>query len=445
MIGILGIELRRSTAVLAGAVTAVLGVAGLYVLALTGQTELWDRQWNLLAAFQRVLLVILWPLALAAGAWQAGRDRRDGIEELLGTTPAPGRRRRRPAAVATALCLTAGYLLTLAAGAPKVAAVAGHPGSGWPAVTLVGVLALVAAGCLGLGIGRLLPYAYTPAVLGAGSLAALLAAIEVTKIGEVAKPGPALLLPFFTSTLSEFQAVAGPVSAGQAWWLGGLAAGGLVLHLATNRLVRLLAVVPPALGLVLAAPMLSVTRAEAFPVDPAAVAEVCTTDGGPRVCVTAAHSRRLPALVAPARDAVRLLAKLPDPPVSVHEAVPDLGRPQPASAAWLDSDNLGQAGDAADLTARILAGAGTPLCTGAGDSAYPDVLRARAVAAAWLYGSHPVPGQTFAADELARRDAMWKTFTALPAAEQQRRVAAVRAAGLTCGDQAAALGIGAAR
>ncbi|KXK63059.1 hypothetical protein AWW66_05295 [Micromonospora rosaria] len=442
---ILGIELRRCGALLAGAATAAIGVTGLYVLALTGQTALWDQQWNILAFFQRIMLVIIWPLALAAGAWQAGRDRRNRVEELLGTTPAPRWQRMRPSAVVTAACLAAGYLLVLAGGAPKVAAVAGYPGTGWPAVTLVGVLALVAAGWLGLGVGRLLPYAYTPAVLGVGSLAALLVAVEATRPSEITDPGAALLLPFFTSTISEFEMVAGPVSTGQAWWFGGLAAGGLVLYLATSPLARLLAVVPPALGLALAAPMLTVPLEKAFPADPAAVAEVCTTDDGPRVCVTAAHSRRLPALAAPAREALRLLAKLPDPPVSVHEAVPDPGRAQPAAEAWVDGDNLGQTREPAELTARILAGAGTPLCVRPDEDAYLDVLRARSVAAAWLHGSHPVPGQHFFGTEQAVRDEMWQTFTALPADEQVRRVAAVRAAGLTCGDQAAALGVGAGR
>ncbi|GAA4949146.1 hypothetical protein [Actinoplanes utahensis] len=441
MIGILGIELRRSAALPIGAATAAIGVAGLYVLALTGQTGLWDQQWNLLAVFQRIMLVVLWPLALAAGAWQAGRDRRSRMTELLGTTPAPGWRRLRPSALATALSLAAGYLIVLGAGAPRVAAAAGHPGSGWPAVTAVGVLALATAGMLGLGVGRLLPYAYTPAVLGVGSLAGLLAAIEATKLDDATKPGLALLLPYFTSTISEFQAVSGTVSAGQAWWFGGLAIGGLVLFLATGRLARALAVVPPALGLALAAPLLSGT---AFPVDPAAVAEVCTADAGPRVCVTAAHRRQLPALVAPSREALRLLAKLPNAPASVHEAPPGTGRPQPASEAWLDSDNLGATDDPAELTARILAGAGTPLCA-RGDGDHLAVLRARAVTAAWLHGSHPVPGQTVGPAEQAIRDTMWKKLVALPAAEQQRRVAAVRAAGLACGDQAAALGVGAGR
>ncbi|MFG1995592.1 hypothetical protein ACGFJ7_37015 [Actinoplanes sp. NPDC048988] len=445
MSGIIGIELRRSSVLLAGAGTAVLGAAGLYVLAFTGQTGLWDQQWNLLAAFQRIMLVVLWPLALAAGAWQAGRDRRSRIEELLGSTPAPGWRRLRPSALAAALGLTVGYLLVLAAGAPRVATAAGYPGSGWWAVTAVGVLALVAAGFLGLGVGRLLPYAYTPAVLGAGSLASLLAAIEATKIGDATKPGPALLLPFFTSTLSEFQTVGGSVSAGQAWWLAGLVAGGLVLYLATNRLVRVLAVVPPLLGLALATPLLTITAEKAFPIDPAAVTEVCTTDGGPRVCVTAAHSRTLPTVVAPSREALRLLATLPNAPASVHEAVPGLGRPQPASEAWVDAGNLSQTDDPAELTARILAGAGTPLCTDDDESASLDVLRARAVTAAWLYGRHPAPGPAFSAAEQNLRDKMWATLVALPAAEQERRVAAVRTAGLTCGDQAAALGAGAGR
>ncbi|MGW0503187.1 hypothetical protein [Micromonospora sp. NPDC003241] len=442
---ILRIELRRSDALLAGAVTAALGVAGLYVLAFTGQTALWDQQWNLLAVFQRIMLVILWPLALAAGAWQAGRDRRHRIEELLGTTPAPRWQRTGPFAVVTAASLAAGFLLVLVGGAPKVAAAAGHPGTGWPAVTLVGVLALVAAGWLGLGVGRLLPYAYTPAVLGVGGLAGLLAAIELTRPSEATDPGAALLLPFFTTTISEFEMVAGAVSAGQAWWFGGLAAGGLVLFLARNPLVRLLAVAPPALGLALAAPMLTVPLEEAFPVDPAAVVEVCTTDDGPRVCVTAAHSRELPALVAPAREALRMMATLPDAPTSVHEAAPGLDRPQPASEVWVDTDNLGATEDPAELTARILAGAGTPLCVRADDDAYLDVLRARSVAAAWLHGSHPVPGQSLFGEEQAVREQMWQTFTALPADEQVRRVAAVRAAGLTCGDQAAALGVGADR
>ncbi|WP_431728457.1 hypothetical protein [Verrucosispora sp. TAA-831] len=442
---IVGIELRRSDALLAGAATAALGVAGLYVLALTGQTALWDQQWTILAVFQRIMLVILWPLALAAGAWQAGRDRRNRIEELLGTTPVSRWRRTGPFALVTAACLAAGYLLVLAAGAPKVAAAAGHPGTGWPAVTLVGVLALVAAGWLGLGVGRLLPYAYTPAVLGVGGLAALLAAIELTRPSEATDPGAALLLPFFTTTISEFEMVAGSVSAGQAGWFGGLAAGGLVLFLARNPVLRLLAVAPPALGLALAAPMLTVPLEEAFPIDPAAVAEVCTTDDGPKVCVSAAHSRELPALVAPAREALRLLAELPDAPTSVHEAAPGLGRPQPAAEAWLDTGNLTATDDPAELTARILAGAGTPLCVRADDDSYLDALRARSVTAAWLHGAHPAPGQIVFGDEQAVRDEMWTTFTALPDDEQVRRVAAVRAAGLTCGDQAAALGIGGGR
>jgi hypothetical protein len=97
------------------------------------------------------------------------------------------------------------------------------------------------------------------------------------------------------------------------------------------------------------------------------------------------------------------------------------------------------------LTTRILAGAGTPLCARNEGSDYLDVLRARAVTAAWLFGSHPAPGPTFAAAEQALRETMWTTLVALPAAEQERRVAAVRTAGLTCGDQAAALGIGTGR
>jgi hypothetical protein len=190
--------------------------------------------------------------------------------------------------------------------------------------------------------------------------------------------------------------------------------------------------------------MLTVAPAKAFPTDPAAIAEICTRDSGPQVCITTAHARGLPSLVGPARQALRLLAKLPNPPTSVHEVTPDHGYPQPVDQAWLDSDSFQQSHNPRELTVRILAGAGTRRCDTADNRTYLDTMRARAITAAWLYGHHPAPGQTVGGpSELALREHAWKTFNALPADEQKRRVSALRTAGLTCGDQAAALGLGA--
>ncbi|MFC9686659.1 hypothetical protein ACFTZL_43880, partial [Streptomyces sp. NPDC056948] len=66
---VLGIELRRSAAAVLGVLVAAFGAAGLWSLALSRQTELWDAQWTMLAGFQRIMLVLLWPLALGGGAW----------------------------------------------------------------------------------------------------------------------------------------------------------------------------------------------------------------------------------------------------------------------------------------------------------------------------------------------------------------------------------------
>jgi hypothetical protein len=64
----------------------------------------------------------------------------------------------------------------------------------------------------------------------------------------------------------------------------------------------------------------------------------------------------------------------------------------------------------------------------------------RPIVAAWLIGRYPAPGTAVDdPDETARRDSLWRALTALPGAEQAQRVAAVRQAGLTCGDVGAAL------
>lgn len=64
----LGVELRRSSALTSGLPVAVLGAAGLLSLAVTDQSGLWDAQWTMLATFQRIKLILLWPLTFGAGA-----------------------------------------------------------------------------------------------------------------------------------------------------------------------------------------------------------------------------------------------------------------------------------------------------------------------------------------------------------------------------------------
>ena len=426
---ILRIELRRSAAWPTGLLVVILGVAGLYSLG--RQSGIWDSQWMMLATFQRIMLIVLWPLVLGAGAWQARRDRRGNAEELLGTTARPGWRRLLPTALAMAVCLVVGYVVIFAAGAIRVAGSTDYFSSNWLPVAMLGALSLVAAGWLGLGIGRLAPSVYTPSVLVVLGFLVLLVPVQLSKEDS---PGVAgLLSPGFETDLHEFKEIAPAVNLGQLFWFAGLAVGGLLLALFGRRIVSAVAAVPVVVGLVIAVPILGGAPANGIQADPGAAVEVCTHDGGPTVCVTAAHAKSLAALVGPARNALTALGKLPDPPSSVHEVPSGLTGPQPADQVWFDSDNYTpgtgwDTNDSAALEVRVLAGAGTRPCA---NTDYAP----RVIAAAWLIGTYPEPG--FSAVE--QIEAALHTLTALPPAQQVQRIAAVRQAGLTCGNVAAAL------
>ncbi|MBM7810282.1 hypothetical protein [Saccharothrix algeriensis] len=423
---VLGVELRRSSAPAAGLLVGLLGALALYAPALTDQTSLWDTQWTSLAVFQRITLVVLWPLVLGAGAWQAWRDHRARVVELLATTPRPVRQRVAPTACALAIALVAAYAAVSAAGAVRVAGATSYAHLDWVAVTAVGALSLVAAAWLGMGIGRLRPSVHTPPVLVLVGFVLLLTPVQLAKEGSVG--AVALLSPAFGTTAGEFARVAGAVNLGQALWFAALAAGGFVLAAAARARSAAPAAAPVAAGLALALPLLAAAPATGFEDDARASAEVCTTDGGPRVCVAAAHAAALPALTGPAREALAVLGALPDAPTSFHEITGDLDRwrtrRQPADEVWFHSDNLepggAWSGTGSELVARVLAGAGTRPCHD-GDR---DV---RAVVGAWLAGSLPESGAA-----IGERRLVWERLRALPAEEQARSVVAWRTAALGC-------------
>ena len=72
---ILGIEIRRSMAIGSALILLVVGV----VLLFFAEGIEFATGWMQLAMTQRLYLAILWPLALAAGAWQARRERRSNV------------------------------------------------------------------------------------------------------------------------------------------------------------------------------------------------------------------------------------------------------------------------------------------------------------------------------------------------------------------------------
>ena len=82
---ILRIELRRSAALGTALILLVAGV----VLLFFAEGIWFATGWMQLAMTQRLYLAVLWPLALAAGAWQARREPRSNVAELFASTPRP--------------------------------------------------------------------------------------------------------------------------------------------------------------------------------------------------------------------------------------------------------------------------------------------------------------------------------------------------------------------
>ncbi|SEP29700.1 hypothetical protein SAMN04489732_105400 [Amycolatopsis saalfeldensis] len=437
----LGIELRRSTALAAGALALVLGLVSVLYL-LVGMEPAFG-QWTTFTGLLRDALEFLCPVALGAGAWQGRREGRPEVAELITTTARPAWRRALPVAGALAITLTVAYLLVFAFGAVQVAGNTSYQDLGWLPLLLVGELALLAAVWLGLGIGTVLPSVYTTPILIVVSLA-LLRVLAFAVTGTTSLLGPGLHLR------SQLLTFTPEVTLGQACWFTGLAVGGLVLVMATGRR-RYLALLAIGVGLAVALPLFPATRNAAYAIDAGAAEPVCTTDA-PRVCVTKAHAEALDDVTGPARDALRRLAPLASAPASVAESTlsPDDNgaKPQPSGVVTFDlySADLNEKSQptvsADQLETRMLEGAGTTWCT----VLPPEEQRnreamerldrefsARELSASMLLGK---PAVTFDAETAP----LWPVLHALPAAEQQRRLSALRQALLSCqGDPLAIL------
>lgn len=430
---VLGIELRRSTAWLAAALVVVTGAGMLGLM-----WHNWGGRWLPLALYQREQLYLIWPMAVGAGAWQARRESRCRVGELLDTTARPSWQRVLPTATAMALGTAGGYLLMFALGATQVVGRATHlPAAATATVVLVGLVSVVGAAWWGLAVGRLLP---SPLTAPAATLAALLLVMSAPLVLQrVAEgrwlPSGTLLSPVLTPAQTDFVTVAGRVQAAQAIWLIGLAVTGLALCGASRLSTRLVAVVPALLGLVGAAPLLPPDTSGVYVPDGAAVAPVCTVDT-PRVCVSRVHATALTGLRGPAREALAVLARklpdLPDAPTEVREAEEDpVRQPQPRGTILvaLHVDGRGHPGGPDELRWNLLDGAGTrPCLPGGGADAVVRQQGARLAVAAWLLNEAPPPTR-YGADQARLALAVLRQ---LPEAAQRARVGAVRAAALAC-------------
>ncbi|WP_157620813.1 hypothetical protein [Saccharothrix sp. NRRL B-16348] len=437
---ILGIELRRTTALVLGALVAVVMVGLLYWGPSTKASTAWTRQWTTLAEWVRFMLALSWPLTLGAGAVQGLRDRRSGVEELFGSTPRPRAQRVGWTLGALAVGLVAAYAVVFVVGAVQVASATDYFHWGWLPSALVGALALVGVGWVGMGLGRLLPSPLTPPVLA-------VAAFAVTSSG-FGGPGAGLpwagLLPSLPSPTSVFTAVDGAVNAVQAVWFAGVALTGFLLVALLRR--RWLGVLPVLVAAAVAVPLLPATAEEAVTPDPVAAELVCAE----RLCLTRAHEHERAALTVPAREVLRLLAKLPSPPTSVREVASaqrgeqDMRLPEPTDAVWVDLDEFTYFRRTPPTPAQVatywLAGAGTRTCYG---NHIPRTLTrevaARTVMTAWLTGRlEPLPvyrewlGQE--TDALAAE--AWAHLRTLPETVQGARVQAAREVQAACSGDA---------
>ncbi|MEV1120542.1 hypothetical protein AB0I91_36310 [Actinosynnema sp. NPDC049800] len=432
---ILGIEVKRSTALVLGALIAVVMVGMLFWGPSTKSSTAWNRQWTTLAEWIRFMLAFSWPLALGAGALQGLRDRRSGVEELFGSTPRPRAQRVGSTLGAVAVGVVVAYAVVFAVGAVQVVSATDYFHWGWLPAALVGALALVGVAWLGVGLGRLVPSPLTPPVLAVAGLA-------LTSLG-VGRPGDGLpwtaLLPTLPFPRSVFAAVPGPVSAVQAVWFVGIALTGFLL-VALRR--RWLGALPVLVAAAVAVPLLPATAEEAVKADPVAAELICVE----QLCLTRAHEHERAALTGPAREVLRLMAKLPSPPTSVREVgleergERDLRLPESTDAVWVDLDEFTYFRrtplTADQVTTYWLAGAGTRTCYG--DHIPRTVTRevaARTVMTGWLTGRlEPLPVYRLWLGE--ETDGLvadaWEHLRALPEPEQAARVQAAREVQAAC-------------
>jgi len=270
-------------------------------------------------------------------------------------------------------------------------------------------------------------------VLGVGTAAALLGFNPVREAIE--PPGVALFLPSFRGrgdVLMEYTIPSGQSQLAQAVWLAGVAVTGLVLFAAGSRRGRLAAIAPAALGAVLALPLLPANLSDAFVLDRQAIEPACTTDA-PRVCVPKAHEGVLADLREPAREALTLLAKLPDAPTTVAESFryPSVAVPDPHTVLTdplrVSAGHMRDSPD--DIVWTLLAGSVGYRCA---DLVLSDAERDRyeiavVVAVGWLRGRLPPTRLSGPPAEQALN-----TLRAMRFEEQRARVAALRAAELAC-------------
>ncbi|KOG12144.1 hypothetical protein ADK34_32725 [Streptomyces viridochromogenes] len=445
-------ELRRSVAPSAGGVLVLLTLGFLYLI--SGPWEkgptMWTAQWTSMALWTRFLLVFLWPLAVGFGALQGMRDHRSGMTELLATTSRPPLSRAVRTAGASALTLTAAFACPVLLGAIHVHTSDGHWHTGWLPLSLVGALSLVAGSVFGMGMGKVAPSALTPPLLAAAALMGTLTMQQAQDpmAGERIVPLRfALLSPANGPVRDVLTTFSASVHAGQVIWLAGLGTTGVALLVAARRRARLAAVSSALAAGVIALAVLPPTSSRTYVVDTVMAAPQCNG----RVCVTRAHSSRLPDLVGPAYQALRIMReRLGDQaPLTMNESTvqqaPGTVRPRSRTTLFLYFDDWSVThARGTDLVRSLIASGLAPTCLSPEDGSRRKIreIAAQSVAVAWATGElEPLPGTLWSRDEaMALAQPVWETLHSRPEQEQRSKIDAMRRAAFSCqGDPLGAL------
>ncbi|MFD4540687.1 hypothetical protein [Streptomyces bauhiniae] len=267
-------EALRGFPPLAGAAVIVL-IAVLMI----ATARKWQGNWAETADQLHDSLLMILPVAAAAGCWRGGRERRRRTEELWSTAVRPPLTRLLAQAVPVALWVAAGYLLVIACAAVATwrYALGDHP----HLILVPGdTVALMAAAVVGHVVGRTVHSMLTAPLLGVAGFAGLAAAVPH---GDVQPLDPASFAvkgswPVWWQPLAM-----------TAWTLG--LAVALTLVCAARR--RATALVP--LAAALTAGVLLVQGGDGtWRPDPLLRRQVCDTSTTPAICVNAQYGRLLP-------------------------------------------------------------------------------------------------------------------------------------------------------
>jgi hypothetical protein len=432
----LAVELRRSAAPGAGVLVLAAGL-----LLGIGDRGSGTGGWMSLAIGLGFDLILMWPVAMAVGAWQSRREHLASVSELVGTTARHRLLRVLPVSIAMGVAMLGAYavltvVMTVVSG---VWGTGGYLPTTALAMVALGAVWLVTGVWVGMAVGRLLPYVVTAPALAVVGLGLLIGAQSlpagVRWLSMVASPAIPLAVQGVHD--HDFLTLSGRLNVAHGVLALALAVTAVVLFAAGSRRARAAALLPGLLGAAVAfgiAPRDGAVGLDGVvagvAVDRVAQELVCTTDT-PQVCVARVHAHLLLQLTGPARDALRELSRLTPAPTRAVEDVTPYWVHAPGPDGRADTLTFAVFAGGSDAAAWFTSRTTSFLGTGAWAGCSKPVAPLRA-ADAWLQGEEPPPTSDEGSPDGAQVHTLWQALRRLPEREALERVSAVRVAALRC-------------